>query len=301
VPCALLWAVMTPARADAARTAALTALTMLCFAANSLLCRAALAKGGVAIDPVSFTTLRILAGALLLWPLARRVDPTPDGERSGGFGSALALHGYAIAFSLAYVSLEAGAGALVLFGVVQTTMILAGLREGERPRPAQWLGLASAVGGLGYLLLPGLSAPSPIGAGLMAAAGVAWGIYSLRGRGAPRPIAVTAGNFLRAAPLALVTSLVALPFGRPHVEPRGALLAVASGAIASGLGYSLWYRALRGHSATTAAVSQLSVPVIAAAGGVLLLGEAPSARLGLASALVLGGVAVATLTTRRRP
>ncbi len=290
---------------DPARTAALTALTMLAFAANSLLCRAALGGGSHgatdrAIDPVSFTTLRLLAGALLLWPLARRVDPTPGGEQSGSFGSALALHGYAIAFSLAYVSLEAGAGALVLFGVVQTTMILAGLRGGERPRPAQWLGLASAVGGLGYLLLPGLSAPSPVGAALMAAAGVAWGIYSLRGRGAPRPIAVTAGNFLRAAPLALATSLAALPLGRPHVEPRGALLAVASGAVASGLGYSLWYRALRGHSATTAAVSQLSVPVIAAAGGVLLLGEAPSARLGLASALVLGGVAVATLTPRGR-
>lgn len=280
---------------DGARTAALTALTLCAFAANSLLCREAL--GRRAIDPVSFTTLRLLSGAALLWLLARWLDPPPEGERArpGSLGSALALSGYAITFSLAYVTLEAGAGALVLFGLVQLTMIAAGLRGGERPRLVQWLGLASAVSGLVYLLLPGLSAPDPLGVALMAVAGVGWGVYSLRGRGQTRPIAATAGNFLRAAPLAALGSLVALPFAPVHVEPYGALLAVASGALASGVGYSIWYRALRGHTATTAAVVQLCVPVLAATGGVLLLGERPSARLAVAGVLVLGGVAAATL------
>lgn len=285
---------------DGARTAGLTALTLCAFAANSLLCREALGKR--AIDPVSFTTLRLLSGAVFLWFVARWLDPAPpDGDRArpGSLGSALALYGYAIPFSLAYVTLEAGAGALVLFGVVQLTMIAVGLRGGERPRLVQWLGLASAVGGLVYLLLPGLSAPDPLGVALMAVAGVGWGVYSLRGRGQARPIAATAGNFLRAAPFAAVGALVALPFAPVHVEPYGALLAVASGALASGLGYSIWYRALRGHTATTAAVVQLCVPVLAATGGVVLLGEKPSARLALAGMLVLGGVAAATIRVPR--
>lgn len=280
-----------------ARTAALTGLTMLAFAGNSLLCREALGRRGM--DPVSFTSLRVLSGAALLAVLARRLDrPLDRGERAGSAAGAAALFAYALAFSLAYVTLEAGAGALLLFGAVQATMLAAGLRAGERPTALQWGGLLAALAGLVHLLLPGLAAPDPAGATLMLLAGVAWGVYSLLGRGAARPIAVTAGNFLGAAPLALVASLVALPVVAPRVPPEGALLAVASGAVTSGLGYSLWYLALRGHTATTAAVVQLSVPVLAAAGGVLLLGEAATSRLVVAGALVLGGVAAATLGRR---
>ncbi|MCO5167176.1 MAG: DMT family transporter [Planctomycetes bacterium] len=266
---------------------------MLAFAGNSLLCREALGRRGM--DPVSFTTLRVLSGAALLVVLARRLDP---GARAGSVAGAAALFAYALAFSLAYVTLEAGVGALLLFGAVQATMLGAGLAVGERPSPVQWAGLLAALGGLVHLLLPGLAAPDPLGAALMLLAGVAWGAYSLLGRGAQRPIAATAGNFVRAAPLALAASLAALVWTTPRVPSDGALLAVASGAVTSGLGYSLWYLALRGHTATTAAVVQLSVPVLAAAGGVLLLGEAATSRLVVAGALVLGGVAAATLGRR---
>ncbi len=289
---------MAAPRPDLARTAALTGLTMIAFAGNSLLCREALGRG--AIDPVSFTTLRLLSGAALLWPLARWLDGARD-ARAGSWSSALTLYAYAITFSLAYVSLEAGTGALVLFGLVQVTMIVAGLRGGERPTLAQWLGLATALGGLGYLLLPGAQAPPPAGAALMAVAGVGWGLYSLLGRGAARPIATNAGSFVRAAPLALAGSALAAPLTSPHASAYGAALAITSGALTSGLGYVLWYQALRGHTATTAAVAQLSVPVLAAGGGVLLLGERPTLRLGVAGALVLGGVTAAMLGRRTRP
>lgn len=293
---------MTAPRHDLTRTTALTAVTMLAFAGNSLLCREALGRG--AIDAVSFTTLRVLSGAALLSLLTRWLEPPPTEApppAAGSWASGAALYGYAIAFSLAYVSLEAGTGALVLFAFVQVTMIAAGLRGGERPGTMQWLGLASALGGLAYLLAPGASAPPPLGAGLMALAGVAWGAYSLRGRGAVRPVAATAGNFARAAPLAVVGTVVGLAVTDARVSGYGAGLAVASGALASGLGYALWYRALRGHTATTAAVVQLSVPVLAAAGGVLLLGERPTLRLALAAALVLGGVAAVMLGRRSAP
>lgn len=292
---------MAAPRHDLARTAGLTVVTMLAFAGNSLLCREAL--GRQAIDPVSFSTLRVLSGAALLLLVGRWLEPsrTEPGAAAGSWGSGAALYAYAIAFSLAYVSLEAGTGALVLFALVQVTMIVAGLRGGERPTVVQWLGLAAALGGLVYLLAPGASAPSPLGAGLMALAGVAWGVYSLRGRGAARPVAATAGNFLRAAPLALVGSAVGLAKTDARASAYGAGLAVASGALASGLGYALWYQALRGHTATTAAIVQLSVPALAAAGGVVLLGERPTLRLALATALVLGGVAAAMLGRRRTP
>ena len=298
LPCSGLRVTPSPTRAS---TAALTALTLVAFASNSLLCREALRA--TATDPLLFTALRLLSGAALLLPLARALDPPREpAARAGSLGSAVALVAYAVCFSLAYMRLEAGTGALVLFGAVQASMLLAGLRAGERPGAAQWAGLLAALGGLAWLLLPGLSAPDPAGVGLMALAGVAWGVYSLRGRGAARPIATTAGNFLRAAPLGLAALALAPLLGTPlAADRRGALLALASGGLASGLGYSLWYRALRGHTATTAAISQLAVPVLAAAGGALLLGERPGARLLGAGALVLSGVALATLAPRRRP
>ena len=268
------------------RTALLTAVTLLAFAGNSLLCRAALRDG--AIDPLSFTALRLVSGALVLLPLVRRPD-APWSPRA-----ALALAGYAVAFSLAYLSLDAGVGALLLFGSVQVTMFTVGWRRGERLSRLQSLGLAAAVAGLLALLLPGATAPDPTGAALMVLAGVGWGAYSLCGRGAPAPTVATARNFALAAPLALL----ALPFASFEVTATGAWLAVASGAGTSGLGYVVWYAALRGLDATRAAVVQLAVPVIAALGGAVLLGEAPGARLVVAGGVVLGGVATVVLAGR---
>ena len=270
---------------------------MLAFAGNSLLCRAALATGR--IDAASFTTLRIAAGALTLW-LIVRARRTPA-ARAGSWPSALALFVYAAAFSFAYVTLTAAAGALLLFGAVQATMIGVGLWRGERLRARQVLGLTAALAGLVGLLLPGLSAPPLTGALLMLSAGVAWGVYSLRGKGQGDPLRVTAGNFVRAVPLAVVLGLVALPGA--SLDATGALLAIASGAIASGIGYAVWYAALPGLAVTSAATLQLSVPVIAAAGGVLLLGEPLTLRLGLAAAAILGGIALVVVpngTSSRR-
>ncbi|HET9950317.1 MAG TPA: DMT family transporter [Candidatus Eisenbacteria bacterium] len=286
-----------------ARTAAYTLLALVAFAANSILCRLALRHAS--IDAATFSAIRLSAGAATLLLLVAWTRRDMDGaataaagaraisgaKSNGSWTSASMLFLYAIPFSFAYNGLSAGTGALILFGSVQATMILGALRSGERANPLQWLGLAVAVAGLVYLLLPGLAAPPLRSAALMAVAGVAWGIYSLRGRGAANPLAQTSGNFARSVPLALGVLLVA----RPHVAilPSGAWLAVASGALASGLGYVLWYAALRGLTAMRAAVVQLSVPVLAAAGGVLFLAESITARLVLAAAMVLGGIALA--------
>lgn len=273
------------------RLAALTSLTMLAFAANSLLCRAAL--GEPVIDAASFTAVRLASGALTLWLLLRWRGATARGD--GDWPAAGLLFLYAIAFSFAYLSLSAATGALILFGFVQLTMQGAALLAGERLPGLAWAGLALAVGGLVYLLLPGLDAPDPLGALLMATAGVAWGLYSLRGRGVANPLRATAGNFMRSVPLALLALLPVL--GHAGMNAEGASLAVASGALASGLGYALWYRVLPRLKASQAATVQLSVPVIAALGGVLLLGEPLGGRLVAASLAVLGGI---TLVLRRR-
>ena len=278
------------------RTLLATVLSLVAFAANSLLARAALADR--LIDPVSFTTVRLVSGALALWLFTLVVRrPRSGGSGAGSWPSAIALFIYAIAFSWAYLSLPAGTGALVLFGAVQLTMIVVGLWAGERPGLLRWVGLALAVGGLVYLLSPGLSAPDPLGATLMAAAGVAWGVYSLRGRTDVWPVGATAGNFLRTVPLAL--ALIAIALGSLEISGPGLGLAVVSGVVTSGLGYVVWYIALRDLTATMAAVVQLAVPVLAALGGVLLLREAFSARLAISSLLILGGVAVATLARER--
>jgi drug/metabolite transporter (DMT)-like permease len=272
-------------------TAAYTLAALGAFAGNSILCRMALAEG--AIDPVTFTAIRLVSGAAALWLIARWAGREPVAP-GGAWSPAALLFAYALPFSLAYVSLSAGTGALILFGAVQLTMIGAALRAGERPRRLQWIGFALAVAGLITLLSPGLSAPPPVGAALMVLAGVSWGLYSLLGRGVPDPLAQTGVNFLRAAPLGLAAGLVALPW--MHVAPRGAMLAVASGALTSGVGYVLWYSALRGLSASRAAFVQLPVPVLTAAGGVLLLDETVSLRLLIAAAAVISGIA---LTLRR--
>lgn len=274
------------------RVVALVALAMLAFAGNSLLCRIALKD--TAIDAASFTTLRLLSGAVMLWLLVRLRGGARSG--AGNWLSALALFAYAAGFSFAYISLPAATGALLLFGAVQATMIGHGLWRGERLRGAQTVGLVLALGGLVGLLLPGLSAPPLFGSAMMLGAGAAWGIYSLRGRGAGDATRVTAGNFLRAVPIAAVLSILMLD--KASVDGSGLLYAVASGALASGLGYAIWYTALPALKATTAATVQLSVPVIAALGGILFLGEAITLRLALASLAILGGIGLVILEKR---
>ncbi len=260
----------------------LVTAAMLAFAGNSLLCRLALRS--TAIDAGSFTGIRVAAGALTLWLILRL-----SGRVVGGsWGSGAALFVYAAAFSFAYVALPAAVGALLLFGAVQVSMIGYAVLRGERPGGVKLAGIALAVLGLVLLLLPGLAAPSPVHAALMLAAGVAWGVYSVRGRAPGDPTAATAGNFLRAVPFA--AALAALT--ARDVDAAGALYAVLSGAVASGLGYAVWYAALRGLGATQAATVQLSVPVLAAFGGVALLGEPLTPRLVVCSAAILGGIAL---------
>ena len=275
-----------------ARTATLTLVAMLAFAANSVLCRLALQH--TAIDPASFTVIRLVSGAVMLAVLLQWRRQVPG--RAGNWGSALALFVYAAAFSFAYVSLPTGVGALLLFAAVQATMIITGLVRGERLGAQQSAGLVLAFGGLVYLLLPGLSAPPLVGALLMIGAGVAWGVYSLRGRGTRDALAATGGNFLRTVPMAI--GLGMLGIGDVSVDMTGVMYAVLSGALASGAGYAVWYAALRGLNATRAATVQLSVPVIAALGGVVLLGEAVTLRLALSSVAILGGVALVLLKRR---
>ena len=268
------------------RTALLTFFAMLAFASNSLLCRVALTE--TSIDAASFTSLRLASGALILLVILRlrRVGVTSGGS----WPMAAMLSAYAVFFSFAYRDLTAATGALLLFGGVQLTMMGYGLWAGERLRGAKLLGVVVAVAGLIGLLLPGLAAPPPHAALLMLAAGAAWGVYSLLGRGAGDPIAATGGNFLRAVPFAALLALAAT--GHESVDRMGVLYAVVSGAVTSGLGYVLWYAALPGLRATSAATIQLSVPAIAAIGGAVLLAEPITARLLLASVAILGGIAL---------
>ncbi len=273
------------------RLALLTALAMVAFAGNSLLCRAALRN--TIIDAANFTTIRLLSGALVLGLLVRWRHGSLAG--AGSWGSAAALFAYAAGFSFAYRSLPAGTGALLLFGAVQTTMIGIGLRNGERLHGIQIVGLALALGGLIGLVLPGISAPPLAGSLLMLGAGAAWGIYSLRGRGQSDPIRVTAGNFLRAVPLAAILS--AAFWNGASFDAAGVGYAVISGALTSGIGYAIWYTALPGLRAASAATVQLSVPVLTAFGGVALLGERITPRLALTSLAILCGIALVVTTT----
>lgn len=281
----------------------LALVALCCFAANSLLARVALRAGE--IDAASFTAIRLLAGAVVLWLIVQARSPRslwaarPANARAGmeRWSAAVLLFLYAAPFSFAYLQLPAGTGALILFAAVQLTMIGAGLRSGERPHWREWLGLGVALGGLLYLNLPGLDRPEPLGAGLMALAGMAWGLYSLRGRTASAPLRQNAESFLLATPLALVLSVATA--GQRHLSGFGIACAVTSGALASGGGYAAWYAVLPSLSATRAGTIQLSVPVLAALAGVVLLGEPLSLRLGLSATLILGGVALA-LSARGR-
>lgn len=266
----------------------LTAFALVAFALNSILCRMAL-KGDEA-DAAGFTLVRLVSGAVTLAAISYFFSSKTKQKGRGNWVSAFFLFAYAICFSFAYLSLTTATGALILFGSVQLTMILFALLKGERPRALEWVGLAVAVFGLIYLVFPGLTSPPLVGSALMAAAGMAWGAYTLRGRSSGDPLGETTGNFARSLPFVVLTALVFLP--NLHLSSRGIVLAVLSGALASGVGYTVWYAALKYHTSTRAAVLQLAVPALAAAGGVVFLSESADRRLAIAAALILGGIAL---------
>lgn len=279
-----------------ASTAMLTTLALMAFAANSVLCRIAL--GQELIDAASFASIRVISGATVLAMIAlprwRRV-----GYERTDYGAAAALFLYMIFFSYAYVSLSTGTGALILFGAVQLTMLIAALKAGEEFRMLSWIGLALAAVGLIYLVLPGVTAPDPGGAAFMGVAGAAWGWYTLRGRGVGDPLSATANNFIAGIPPVVIVSFITLR--SQHTSLPGIVLAMASGALASGLGYVIWFAALRGLPVTRAAVVQLSVPVLAAFGGVMFLSEAVTTRLVVASLAILGGIWLVLMQRSARP
>ncbi len=284
----------------------LTLFALVAFAFNSILCRMALGKDE--IDAASFTSIRLLSGAVVLLCLvgiarfcgsprvskgdSLKLEDSPLLTRgllhSGNWPSAFFLFAYAVCFSFAYLGLTTGTGALILFGSVQMTMIAVSLVRGERPKILEWLGLFIAVGGLVYLVFPGLTSPPLLNSALMAAAGIAWGAYSLRGRSSQDPLADTMGNFVRSLPMIAVVAAVFYP--QIHLSNRGITLAFLSGAVASGVGYTIWYTALKFHAATRAAVLQLSVPVIAAVGGIVFLAETFSTRLLIAGIMIILGI-----------
>jgi drug/metabolite transporter (DMT)-like permease len=286
---------VTGGRAASAETTLLTLLALVSFAGNSILTRMALA--GAQVDAAAFTSIRLVSGAGMLALLVRMRTGRWPALRGAGRGSALALFGYAVPFTFAYLRIGAAVGALVLFGTVQLTMIGWGIAHGERPGPRVWAGLALAVIGLGALMLPAARRPDPLGLALMIAAGVSWAAYTLLGKTAADPLAANARAFLWSVPLALL--LTAATAASSSVTTRGLMLAALSGSVTSALGYAIWYRALRGLSATQAAIVQLSVPVLAALAAVLLLDERLTLRLAGSAATVLAGVTLA-LTGQRR-
>lgn len=265
-----------------------TAFALACFAFNSILCRLALQTNE--IDAVGFTIIRLVSGVVILLIISLLFGEEKSRKLRGSLFSAFFLFAYAVCFSFAYINLTIATGALILFGSVQTTMMIAALVSGERPRILEWIGLIAALGGLIYLVFPGLSAPPLFSSLLMALAGIAWGFYTLRGRGSANPLADTTGNFVYAS---FMMIFLALPFlAQIHATKKGVIFAVLSGAIASGLGYLVWYAALKYHTASRAAILQLSVPVLTAAGGVMFLSEEIGLRLILATVLILGGIAL---------
>lgn len=268
------------------RTFLYTSFALVAFAFNSILCR--LALRGEEADAVGFTVVRLVSGAVMLIFISYFFSRSKGHVKSGSWGSAGFLFAYAICFSIAYLGLTAGTGALMLFGSVQMTMVAVAIFKGERPSALEWLGLIVAVGGLVYLVFPGLASPPLYNSLLMAAAGASWGFYTLRGRSTSDPLADTTGNFVRALPFAAIVSIIFLP--NLHLSTSGITLGVLSGAVTSGIGYTVWYVALKPHTATRAAVLQLAVPVIAAAVGIVFLAEAANVRLVIAAGLILGGI-----------
>ena len=268
-----------------------TGMALIAFAANSVLCR--LALGERAIDASSFTVIRLLSGAMVLLAIISIKGNKTDSSTKGSWSASLMLFLYALTFSFAYITLDTGTGALILFGSVQITMILLSLISGDRLHITEWTGVAIAFIGFVYLILPGLTTPSAMGFLLMVVAGIAWGIYTLKGRSSDVPLMDTAYNFLRALPLVIILAIITVK--NAHYSYEGVLLAVLSGGIASGIGYTIWYIALGGLSATQAAVVQLLVPVIAAFGGIVFVSEAATLRLTASATMILGGILMVVL------
>ena len=273
------------------KTIAFTVFALVAFAANSVLCR--LALGEETIDASSFTAIRLLSGAIVLLVILQFSGNKNNSSTKGSWLATIMLFVYAASFSFAYITLDTGTGALILFGAVQITMILLSLICGNKLHVTEWVGVTIAFIGFVYLVLPGVSTPSVIGFSLMTIAGVAWGIYTLKGRGSVNPLTDTAYNFARSIPLVIV--LAVMSYQTAHISSKGILLAILSGGIASGIGYTIWYFALGGLSTSQAAVVQLSVPVIAALGGVIFVSEKISLRLTLSALLILGGILLVVL------
>lgn len=282
---------MAPSTITLLKTVSYTLFALIAFAANSVLCRMAL--GERTIDASAFTIVRLLSGIIVLIIILKLTPKKNDTPSRGSWISALMLFLYAIAFSFAYISLDTGTGALILFGAVQITMIVISVISGSRLHVSEWLGVLLAFTGFVYLILPGVSAPSFLGFVLMTVAGIAWAIYTLRGRTSTHPLADTAFNFVRTTPLVIILTLIAIPSIQLSYE--GIILAIMSGAVASGIGYTVWYIALRGLSATIAAVVQLAVPVIAAIGGIVFVSEPVTLRLIFSAVMILGGILIVVL------
>lgn len=276
---------------DPVKTIIFTGLALIAFAANSVLCR--LALGEEAIDASSFTIIRLLSGAIVLLAIISINKNKAGSSTRGSWSASLMLFLYAITFSFAYITLDTGTGALILFGSVQITMILLSLLSGNRLHLSEWMGVLIAFTGFVYLIFPELTTPSLTGFLLMTVAGIAWGIYTLKGRGSDNALMDTAYNFLRTFPL--IAILIIITVKDAHYSTEGILLAVLSGGIASGIGYTIWYIALGGLSATQAAVVQLSVPVIAALGGVIFVSEEVTLRLTVSASMILGGILIVVL------
>jgi drug/metabolite transporter (DMT)-like permease len=277
------------------KTILFTGLALIAFAANSVLCR--LALGESAIDASTFTIVRLLAGAIVLTVIMSiskiKSNSNTNSSTKGSWPASIALFIYGLTFSFAYVTLDTATGALILFGSVQIAMILMSIFSGNRLHISEWFGMAIAFTGFVYLILPGVTTPSVIGFLLMTVSGIAWGIYTLKGRGSKNPIMDTAFNFLRTMPFVIILAIVTFKYA--HYSSEGILLAVLSGSIASGIGYMIWYSALSGLSVTQAAVLQLLVPVIAAVGGIIFVSESISFRLTVSSAMILGGILMVVL------
>ena len=277
-------------------TAVFTVVALIALAANSVLCRWAL--GDKAIDAPSFAAIRLLTGAAVLFAFFIKAPARAGSSTSGGWPAAFALFIYAVTFSFAYNTLTTGTGALILFGAVQITMIVYAMVSGNKLLPLEWAGVLVAFGGFVYLVLPGLATPSFQGAVLMTAAGIAWGAYTLYGRNSGNPAAATAANFLRCVPLAVI--MIALTARGAEITLRGLMLAMISGGVTSGLGYIVWYRVLKGLTVTRAAVLQLSVPLIAAMGGVIFVSESVTTHLMISAVLILGGILVVVLARQQK-
>ena len=275
------------------KTILFTGLALIAFAANSVLCR--LALGGSAIDASTFTIVRLLSGVIVLTVILNisKINSNSSPSTKGSWPASIALFLYAITFSFAYVTLETATGALILFGSVQITMILLSIFSGNRLHISEWVGMAIAFAGFVYLILPGVTTPSVIGFFLMTVSGIAWGVYTLKGRGSKSPIMDTAYNFLRTLPFVIILAIITMKYA--HYSAEGILLAALSGGIASGIGYMIWYIALSGLSVTQAAVLQLLVPVIAAVGGIIFVSESISLRLAVSSTMILGGILMVVL------